>query len=150
MERKFPLLYYKQTAGNWGLSNTFYGTGQAGQDDFFGSVMAASGNKLLIGAPTEGTVFQTGKAYVLDVTLGTKQFDKSTISVYPNPTNDKLFVKTSGQSIEKAEVYSVSGKLLLTQENPSGLSLQSLATGMYLVKLIFTEGQNQTFKIIKN
>ncbi|HMI07477.1 MAG TPA: T9SS type A sorting domain-containing protein [Flavobacterium sp.] len=149
MERKFPLLHYRLNGETWNLQNTFYSGGPSASDDFFGSVLAVSGNNLLIGAPQEGT-FSAGKAYIFDVTLGTSKFDKAGVSVYPNPTADKLFVKASGKDIEKAEVYSVTGKLLLTQENPTELSLQNLATGMYLVKLTSAEGQNQTFKIIKN
>lgn len=149
--RKFPLLYYKKVGGNWVYQSAFYGTETiAGRDDFFGSEIELSGNNLIIGAPSEG-IISLGQAYYLDLFLSNDEFKMEQPIVYPNPTKDFIYLKNSNlQSINSVNVYSITGKLLLSKkESLDKLSLQDLAAGIYFLKINFDNNSNQTLKIIK-
>lgn len=147
MERKFPLLYFKKSLA-WSLQGVLYGTSATPNDDYFGSVLAADGDDVLVGAPQEGIIGQ-GMAYVLDMTLGNEAFEKNPIVVYPNPTTDKVHFENA--TIDNAKVYGITGNLLLHMNGPlTELSLGHLAPGIYLVKADTKDGQSQTFKIVKN
>jgi len=83
------------------------------------------------------------------IVLSTQNFN-SVFELYPNPVNDKLFINNSKQvNIEKANVYNVFGKLILTTTNfTNEINVSSLASGMYFVQL---ESDNKVYtqKFIK-
>lgn len=65
------------------------------------------------------------------------------ISVYPNPSNGNVTIKTVGNTIlESAEVYAVNGKKLQTHifDSQQTLALNSLAGGLYFLKLNSKKG----------
>jgi endonuclease I/chitodextrinase len=59
--------------------------------------------------------------------------------IYPNPVNDTIFVNGKTEKIKTAQVLDFSGKVISTEQNPfknkKNISVQSLATGSYLLKL---------------
>jgi len=64
-------------------------------------------------------------------------------SVYPNPSRGNVTIRNSGNStLESAEVFSVNGKKLQTHsfKNQDNLDLNSLASGLYFVKINSTKG----------
>lgn len=80
--------------------------------------------------------------------------DKETLTVFPNPAQDFLFVKTKEPLIiEKMMVYDLSGKLLFSKNfSVSGqfvkLPINNLSKGQYLLK-IETNEQAYSHKFIK-
>jgi len=152
MTRKFPVLYFKKTDDVWSFQNAFYGAGPNSQDDFFGSVMASQGNSLVIGAPNEEMTVLNGRAYYLDLALlATQSFGKKSALVYPNPTQDKIYIQKNSQaSIKKVSIVSVTGNLLFETTSIDEVSLQKLADGIYFARLTFDNSSEETFKIIKN
>lgn len=149
LARKFPVLHYKWENDNLVFQDRYYGTGTP-QDDFFGAALACHGNKLIIGAPQDGDILLNGRAYYLDLPLVKTTFEKPTFVIFPNPTSDVIFID-SDIAIEKTEVWSVAGNLLLSQSGDSReLSLQQCATGVYFLRLELENGATQTVKIIKN
>jgi len=70
------------------------------------------------------------------------------VTIYPNPTNGLLTIKTEN-SITKIEVYSVLGKKLLQKLNNKSIDLNHLKSGVYLIK-IYSNKNIITKKIIKN
>ena len=150
IERKFPLIHYKKIDGSWVYQNAFYGNGPSANDDYFGSELALSGNKLIIGAPQEGAVMNFGKTYFLDTTLGIEEFSTSKTIVYPNPTKDLIYFHNNFEDINSVDIYSITGKLLLTKNgNSNQLSLRDLASGIYFLRVNFSKNLTQTIKIIK-
>jgi len=150
--RKFPVLYYKKTAANWTFQNPIYGNGPTGEDDFFGQSICTTNDLLVIGAPKEG-IIQSGKTYTTPLsTLSVKNLEKSLSFLYPNPTTDKLFIQNKAIiPIQKIEVYSITGKLLLEKNNDlESISLANLSNGIYFLKLIAVDKSVQTLKVIKN
>lgn len=93
---------------------------------------------------TMGMLYQT----VLQV-LGITELEKDNIKVYPNPTTDFIYVKLNSKSkIEGAEIYDLSGKLVLTTKLESEkLDLRSLPQGVYMI--VFRNSDIKPIKIIK-
>ncbi|MES2544779.1 MAG: T9SS type A sorting domain-containing protein [Bacteroidota bacterium] len=150
IQRNFPLLYYKKSGANWVYGTALFGTGVSGEDDNFGTSMSISGNSVIVGASIEG-INSLGKAYYLDITLNNNQFEKKKAVIYPNPTNKTVFIQNSSSSpVEKAEVFSITGKLLFTADkNLEQLSLEKLSDGIYFIKVSFNQGSEEFFKVIK-
>ena len=74
----------------------------------------------------------------------------TTLSLYPNPANDKLVLESS-QPIERCEIYSVTGALLKRFEGEATrmeLQVGTLPAGMYLVRLT-TGDQVLTRRFVK-
>ena len=68
--------------------------------------------------------------------------------IYPNPAKDALFIKSDLQ-IKKVEIYSLTGALLLSENNFNGkISVSSLQEGIYMVK-VYTDTDLIISKIVK-
>ncbi|MBO2524128.1 MAG: serine protease [Bacteroidetes bacterium] len=72
--------------------------------------------------------------------------------VYPNPCTDKLVIPNPEYTIQKIEIYDVSGKLIYRHDNCGRSIIQmpvnQLIDGLYIVK-IFASNGIETTKIIK-
>lgn len=71
-------------------------------------------------------------------------------SVYPNPTDDQVWVK-SAQRVESYELYTITGAMVLRHEvdaNDFGVDVSKLTAGTYLLKMQ-CEGLTQTYRIVK-
>lgn len=68
--------------------------------------------------------------------------------LFPNPTKDTLLIE-SKINIDKIEVYTLSGKKVLTKDNPKhSLNVSTLKTGVYLI-FIHSENNTTTQRFIK-
>lgn len=76
--------------------------------------------------------------------LAVTNVNTSEISVFPNPATTKIFIKSP--VAVRADVTSVTGKLLLTKEHVSELDISVLPQGIYLVSLTDETGQVVTVK----
>ncbi|WP_213190589.1 LamG-like jellyroll fold domain-containing protein [Cloacibacterium caeni] len=72
---------------------------------------------------------------------------KSTISIYPNPAKNVVFVKSEKQ-ITKIELYDFSGKKL-KESTSKEMNISSLQRGNYLIRITDKEGNTQTKNLIK-
>lgn len=61
------------------------------------------------------------------------------IRIYPNPTNGMLFIKSTIDV--SLQLRDVTGKLVLSGDNTTGLNLESLTEGMYMLYITDTTGQ---------
>ncbi len=151
--RKFPLLHYKRNGNTWTYYNTYNGIQPSGDDDFFGSALAIKDNLLIIGAPLERIILpSSGNIYYLDYLLANEKFERNGFSLFPNPTNDRVFLRNNNSlEISKIEIYSVSGKLLQTQNNNfNEISLENFSSGLYFAKIYSQNEVSESFKIVKN
>lgn len=77
----------------------------------------------------------------------------NSVSVYPNPFNDKLTI-SSEQIIKKAVIVDMLGKTIYNQQNFSEgietINLQNISKGMYFLVLESENNQSKTIKIVKN
>ena len=72
---------------------------------------------------------------------------KTGLVVYPNPTKDFLHIKTTKLDIEKAFIFDLSGKLIMT-ENAKTLNVNHLPSATYIISIKTSEGL-KSFKFIK-
>jgi len=74
--------------------------------------------------------------------------ERATIEVYPNPTEDQLYIKSTAQ-LNSVEVVDLVGRSKLHQGNLSTISLASLVAGHYYVKITTVAGKSVVKKILK-
>jgi hypothetical protein len=90
-----------------------------------------------------------GEVNVDFATLSVDTFSASTISVYPNPANTSITIKSSDQSpIDSVELYNILGLKVLTTTNlvNDTLDISEMSSGVYLLKL--NAGTNSVTKRI--
>ncbi|KIA99727.1 hypothetical protein OA88_19470 [Flavobacterium sp. JRM] len=79
------------------------------------------------------------------------------ISYYPNPVREELYLKwelKDDNRVSSIVVYGLNGQILNTYHktekvNTQNISFQSYPTGVYVIALIYTSGDQKTIKIIK-
>jgi glucose/arabinose dehydrogenase len=131
---------YSTNAGAITYSSTFSGS------NFFTTFGEDMNGELYIASAT--TVFK-----IIDPTLSTSEFEKSGFSIYPNPANEIVFIKSPTNIIaSKIELFDVTGKLLLaknaeaTEEN--SILVADFAKGIYVVTVESTTGYRYTTKLV--
>lgn len=95
--------------------------------------------------------------YVNSIVSSVNEYDNvsSNIISYPNPASDEItFNFINNTELKEIQVYSITGKLLLTEkvnhiESQNGLNikLNDFSNGIYLVKFISIDGSTGTKKI---
>ncbi|WP_215241423.1 T9SS type A sorting domain-containing protein [Dyadobacter helix] len=80
-------------------------------------------------------------------------FDKEKLSVYPNPVSKTLtFSSNETEPVEKVQILNTNGQVMYQSDstpNPE-INVENLSTGTYLLKLIFTNGTEESSKFIKS
>jgi len=77
------------------------------------------------------------------------------ISVYPNPTDDVLYIELSGMEIANVALYDLQGRIVGAnnysplQGTTATLSLKSVPSGVYLLRVTDTNGREHHQKIVK-
>ena len=88
-------------------------------------------------------------AYEFDGNTALNDLNVAEILVYPNPTNDKLFIN-SINPVSSVKLYSIDGRLVLSIENKQltslFLNLNTLNKGIYILQL---DDKNSTRIILK-
>lgn len=74
---------------------------------------------------------------------------KNNVQIYPNPTNDILNISSNGK-ITSLKIFSLSGKLLMTESNNNQASVAKLQNGFYFIEIKTSKGQISLLKFIKN
>ncbi|WP_146185062.1 FG-GAP-like repeat-containing protein [Flavobacterium pallidum] len=71
--------------------------------------------------------------------------------IYPNPAYDIINIKSkSSAAIIKAEIYDLTGKMVLRKESVNNaISVNTLAAGTYIMKVLDVNGQQYTHKFVK-
>lgn len=83
--------------------------------------------------------------------MGTGEFSKNTISLYPNPANDIVNIK-SVENVESVILYNMFGQRVqeyFINASTSTIDVSALDMGTYFLK-ISTNGQFTTYKVLKN
>jgi hypothetical protein len=152
-ERKFPVRYFKKVSNSWVFQTNLFGDGPITIDDKLGNAISMQDAEVLIGAPENGVLPTTGKAYNYNLNLlSVESLSENSFSIYPNPTTNSITVKNSlFKPIARLDLYSMTGKMLLsTSTETSTLSLENFQSGIYLLKITAENGTFETHKIIKN
>lgn len=82
--------------------------------------------------------------------LSTPNIEKSTFSIYPNPVNDILFLKSTENSFS-VSITGINGRIVISEKsnNSNIIDVSELNPGMYFIRIESSSG-NITKKFIKN
>lgn len=85
------------------------------------------------------------------VTVGIKENQQveNSITIYPNPVNDVMFIYSTDIDIKEIYLTDINGKLM-SQSNQSKLILTNIEAGFYVLKITGSKGEIITKKFIKN
>lgn len=82
-----------------------------------------------------------------NVTASTEDVFATKFSIYPNPVNTEVNIRTT-EVVDKIEVYSLLGQLVISQKNTKRVETNELKSGLYLMH-IYSNGKKVTKKLIK-
>ena len=90
---------------------------------------------------------------IVDTSLSTATFDNDKISVYPNPAKTEIFIKNSSNlTLSKVTIFDLTGKLVLTKtlgnSDEQSITISTLSTGLYLVKVEDLKGNQYQSKLV--
>ena len=82
------------------------------------------------------------------IVLGIEDNELDKISIYPNPTSDKLNFKGSFNEILKVSIFDILGKKVMdaSLKTNDALDVSKLHTGLYIIKF---DEYNTTYKFVK-
>ncbi len=91
------------------------------------------------------------KAYTTHV--GISDYKPLTLSIYPNPVTDKLYLTNTDGNIHSISIYNTSGQLVLQTAVTSSpileINVSSLSNGFYIGTATMNNNQMTTFKFVK-
>ena len=107
----------------------------------------------------------TGELYIVDISgsiykvkggeiFDTQSFSKSQVSLTPNPASSSIRILLNGHLMSKIDIIDIKGAIVYTEENLSlsekNISLESIKSGIYIVKVLSDNGQSIFKKLIIN
>ncbi len=72
----------------------------------------------------------------------------SNITVYPNPASDYITISGSEQSVAKLQAFDIGGKIVAESYSENRLEVANLASGLYLLKVIWEDRTQSTAKFL--
>jgi len=99
-----------------------------------------------------GSILNTQRLYQfknsLDV-LSIKESDINSFSIYPNPTSEKLFIRSNNE-LKKVSIYNVLGKEIKIPFTNNQINVSGLVKGIYLIKIADINNRVELQKFVKN
>ncbi|MFK7980561.1 MAG: T9SS type A sorting domain-containing protein [Saprospiraceae bacterium] len=91
-------------------------------------------------SPEQTRPAKAGIYFDQELSTSLEVVDNNALSVYPNPTKDKVFLEYEGKEAFSIQVYSAIGQLVLEDEYPANstrysIDLGSFSAGMYQLRL---------------
>jgi Flp pilus assembly pilin Flp len=131
--------------------------GEAAYDESGYSVdISADGSIVAIGGPSnDGNGNFSGHVRVYDIStvLSIPTIDlESTISLYPNPSNDFINIRSNKDPLLKIELYSMTGSLIFKTDLNSdiySLNIANYQSGIYLLRVFGQNNDTINTKIVK-
>ena len=106
-----------------------------------------------------------GELYIADISgsihkvkggeiFDTQSFSESQVSITPNPTSNNVRISLDGHLIAKIDIIDLKGAVVFSEKNLSvpekNISLESMKSGVYIVKILSDNGHSIFRKIIIN
>ena len=162
---------FNQPLNNWDVSNltdmSFMSDSSALSTDNYDNILIGWSQKALQsdvqfgaaninycnGAAARQSIIDTYGWTITDAgldcaTAGLEDENLLAISIYPNPTNNTLFI-TGNESPITVAIYNVLGKEVLSIKNTNNINVQALPSGVYVIRISDGIGQTNR-KFIKN
>jgi glucose/arabinose dehydrogenase len=101
-------------------------------------------------ADISGSIHQVKGGEIFD----TQSFSESQVSITPNPTSNNIRISLDGHLISKIDIIDLKGAIVFSEKNLSlsekNISLESMKSGVYIVKILSDNGHSIFKKIIIN
>lgn len=128
----------------WSIDNADAGVGlnQLQAIDFYGTQPAGSG---------PGNYYIDDFQILESTSVSVNENVASSMAVYPNPANDRVFVQTNGTNTS-ANIFDLSGKLVYSitlNDTQNWISVAGLNEGLYFVELL-SEGTSKVHRLVVN
>jgi hypothetical protein len=120
-----------------------YGNGEIAKNPFTYSIESDGDTYMLTIENGNGDIAVYG-----NVPLSTEEYNTLTVSIYPNPVSEVMFVK-SHENISNITVFDIHGKKVKTVNAQSEINLGGLQSGVYFVSITSENGGIWTEKIVK-
>ena len=101
-------------------------------------------------ADISGSIYKVKGGEIFD----TQSFSESQVSLTPNPTSNNVRIILDGHLISKIDIIDLKGAIVFSEKNLSlsekNISLNSMKSGVYIVKILSENGQSIFKKLIIN
>ena len=78
-----------------------------------------------------------------------QNFVNTTFDLYPNPSNDYVFISSMNENdFLRIEMLSMEGKLVKSEAFTKKINISDLPVGMYIVRLLTQNGRTAQRKLI--
>ena len=122
----------------------------------YSATFTGSNNFTTFGEDLNGELYIANSSTVykiIDISLSISEFEKSGFSIYPNPSSDTVFIKSTTDVVaSNIELYDITGKLLLSKKveaaTENSISVANFAKGMYVVTVETTNGSRFNTKLV--
>lgn len=85
-----------------------------------------------------------------DLSVATHELANTTISIYPNPATEFIYITIEGRLDFEAKVYDLKGRLITRVQNPTILNIDLLSDGTYILELTDKKtGQKIVERVVK-
>jgi hypothetical protein len=129
--------------------NRLYSTGYTNPSGIF-----RTGNNVVVIWPICSSVSSNDTLrhtiYIKRKILFPAQFASDSAYLYPNPTNDRVFIRTrqdTKTSLSATTVYDLAGKVVLMLGSQTEFNVSELQKGIYLVTMQFSNGSRETTRL---
>ena len=99
-------------------------------------------------ADISGSIYKVKGGEIFD----TQSFSESQVSLTPNPTSNNVRIILDGHLISKIDIIDLKGAIVFSEKNLSlsekNISLNSMKSGVYIVKILSENGQSIFKKLI--
>jgi hypothetical protein len=133
--------------------NQSWNVNWGGSDFPSGDLVLNSPNNILVtDAGFYDVTFDRENLSYMFTTLSTENPEFNELKVYPNPSKGNWNILSTGE-IENVVIYSVTGKLIdnlrTSGQTEIEINASRYTSGMYIIQLTSTTGNNKTLKLIK-
>ena len=101
-------------------------------------------------ADISGSIYKVKGGEIFD----TQSFSESQVSLTPNPTSNNVRISLDGYLISKIDIIDLKGAIVFSENNllisEKYISLDSMKSGVYIVKILSENGQSIFKKLIIN
>jgi hypothetical protein len=150
-------VFYSNTTTPWGLyystdacsTWTTCNTGFTSTPQIFGDGLALSSNGYLFASPGYGGIVRTTVPISYITTPIAENAFAATISIYPNPTANKISITSQEKGKFLYTIYNVAGDCVFSQQlsaEKAEIDLSGLAAGTYVLKI--SSGEMSTVRTI--
>lgn len=82
--------------------------------------------------------------------VGVEEHSPSVTTVYPNPTDDLLYIELAGAEIANITLYDLQGRIIYSPNSPnSPINLRNVPAGVYVLRVTGADGREYHRKIVK-